>query len=986
MNLKEEFIEWIYKNSNPNLSAVGRNTISKNIDDSNNFFDRDILDVDESNYKEMVEFLKEELYRTNMAFQDYNASVSSGRPRAILGKENYLRFLEEKFDALNKKNVNFWIFQCNPSIYDLKNALLKKAVNTWTVAAHKDKIKPGDKVIIWQTGNEAGCLALGEVLTEPAFIEESVEEKEFYYGKDESTGGLRVKMKILNNFTEAPILWQEIKDLPEFNNFKAGNQGTNFSATKEEFETIEEIGEARDKSYYHEVKRVLSPGKVKSFLSILRNYLVKHNIDPKDERISFNVRPKRKRLVFIIGNRYALLIQRKKNETELSFISPDILSENYGKFANYKGETEMYWNQVNDLSGFDASIEKGFTIELDRQNKTPYRKYSDQAFINDIYNSNEKMKKIHLNGNSVYKLSMGKFLKEGKYTEHQLVRYFEENSLGVMNGDPQKKQGKIFQEKLKANDLIYITYGQDKLGNLCKVVGEVEKLSNEINEKIGDTNHLSRRLEVIATPLVDNTRSLSLDRRDWLPSGNSTLFQIPELQEANELLFNPFYGVAITNGQSNPENDKKSKSTSLNTILYGPPGTGKTYQLQDTYFERFTVQETSLNREQYLENIVSDLKWWQVAAIALLDLKRSKVPDIVSHELLLLKIKLTNSKNPNAVIWGYLQHYTDPECEYVKLAERSSNPIFYKDENSFWEVKENLLEQFYPEAFSILEEVKNYRPNPDKFIKNYEFVTFHQSFSYEDFIEGIKPNLDDEENNVSYRIEDGIFKKMCLKADADRENPYALFIDEINRGNVSAIFGELITLIEDDKRLGEENELRTKLPYSKTELGVPPNLHIFGTMNTADRSVEALDTALRRRFAFEEIMPLPHLLSNISFVGFYLDEVLETINKRIEALLDRDHCIGHSYFIKITNGDIAALAQTFQNKIIPLLQEYFYHDYEKIALILGEGFVEMKEEEVKFANFKNLEPPEFIASYELKKGIVDIEAAVRNLLNRKDEA
>src|SRR5690606_3952020 len=116
--------------------------------------------------------------------------------------------------------------------------------------------------------------------------------------------------------------------------------------------------------------------------------------------------------------------------------------------------------------------------------------------------------------------------------------------------------------------------------------------------------------------------------------------------------------------------------------------------------------------------------------------------------------------------------------------------------------------------------------------------------------------------------------------------------------------------------------------------------YIIGTMNTADRSVEALDTALRRRFTFKEIMPEPELLSHIFFNGFDLQEVLETINLRIEALLDRDHNIGHSYFIKIRSDDTAALKETFENKIIPLLQEYFYHDYEKIALILGEGFVE----------------------------------------------
>ena len=195
----------------------------------------------------------------------------------------------------------------------------------------------------------------------------------------------------------------------------------------------------------------------------------------------------------------------------------------------------------------------------------------------------------------------------------------------------------------------------------------------------------------------------------------------------------------------------------------------------------------------------------------------------------------------------------------------------------------------------------------------------------------------------------------------------------------------MITLIEEDKRLGEANELRVKLPYSKKELGVPPNLYIFGTMNTADRSVEALDTALRRRFTFEEVMPLPHLLGNISFSGFHLQEVLETINKRIEALLDRDHTIGHSYFIKISSGDTTALKEAFQNKIIPLLQEYFYHDYEKIALILGEGVVERKEEKVQFATFSQIDDPDILPSFELKKDIFNIEAAIRKLLNRKDE-
>jgi 5-methylcytosine-specific restriction protein B len=174
------------------------------------------------------------------------------------------------------------------------------------------------------------------------------------------------------------------------------------------------------------------------------------------------------------------------------------------------------------------------------------------------------------------------------------------------------------------------------------------------------------------------------------------------------------------------------------------------------------------------------------------------------------------------------------------------------------------------------------------------------------------------------------------------------------------------------------------LPYSKRELGVPLNLHIIGTMNTADRSVEALDTALRRRFSFTEIMPNPELLDKIQFNGFNLAEVLRTINERIEVLLDRDHTIGHSYFLKIKNGDTEALKSIFKNNIFPLLQEYFYHDYEKIALILGEGFVRLKENQaVKFAAFKNIDQPEIMPQFELIEEIEDIEESVKLLLNNK---
>lgn len=225
------------------------------------------------------------------------------------------------------------------------------------------------------------------------------------------------------------------------------------------------------------------------------------------------------------------------------------------------------------------------------------------------------------------------------------------------------------------------------------------------------------------------------------------------------------------------------------------------------------------------------------------------------------------------------------------------------------------------------------------------FVTFHQSMSYEDFIEGIKPKTKD--GKITYEVKNGIFKELCAKAKKDKLKNYVMIIDEINRGNVANIFGELISLIEDDKRLGAREELRAELPYSHTIFSVPKNVYIIGTMNTADRSVEALDSALRRRFTFKEMMPKSELVPEENNVR----NIFEIINQRIEVLKDREHQIGHSYFMGVENED--DLKDVFYDKIIPLLQEYFYGDYEKIQLVLGEGFVKKESESVKFAGDKS---------------------------------
>ena len=231
---------------------------------------------------------------------------------------------------------------------------------------------------------------------------------------------------------------------------------------------------------------------------------------------------------------------------------------------------------------------------------------------------------------------------------------------------------------------------------------------------------------------------------------------------------------------------------------------------------------------------------------------------------------------------------------------------------------------------------------------SYRFVTFHQSYSYEDFIEGLRPVLVSKSvktdsdmgagsskkdgkpaNTIAYEIKDGIFKELCRNAHNNPDKAYAIFIDEINRGNISKIFGELISLIEISKRTGREHEMTVTLPYSREEFSVPQNINIYGAMNTADRSLALLDIALRRRFDFMETPPKPETLKkhkvhdeNGDDTGIQLDQLLQTINDRIEHIYDKEHRIGHAFFMPNNAEEtitIEKLSQVFLRKIIPLL-------------------------------------------------------------------
>lgn len=471
-------------------------------------------------------------------------------------------------------------------------------------------------------------------------------------------------------------------------------------------------------------------------------------------------------------------------------------------------------------------------------------------------------------------------------------------------------------------------------------------------------------------------------------------------------------GKGETMPTTSNEIQKKQANFPLNQILYGPPGTGKTYRLSkimDNFTQNLNVKSNDDTDALYEMLKIENYTWFQVAAAILYDAAISNINsgwvklnnDIVNHTLFKLKSIKSNSKKPNQTISTVLLSHTKMDCKYVNIKRKDPPFIFEKNEKSEWCVDTKILNDECPEAIDLYEkykEIKDKKVGTSYTKENFKFITFHQSYGYEEFVEGIKPVFDDENEvgDITYEISKGIFYQCCENAlllsdykgklrdfcDLPKDErqkffnentpKYAIFIDEINRGNISKIFGELITLIEPSKRLGADNEIMVELPYSKEKFGVPSNLYIIGTMNTADRSIALMDTALRRRFEFVEMMPEYDALNETIIEGINVGEMLKTINERIEYLYDRDHTIGHAYFIDVS--DLKTLANVFKNKILPLLQEYFYDDWEKIRLVLGDS---QKNEDCQF-----ITKEERKASDLFGKSIDDIEDKMLYKINK----
>ena len=471
------------------------------------------------------------------------------------------------------------------------------------------------------------------------------------------------------------------------------------------------------------------------------------------------------------------------------------------------------------------------------------------------------------------------------------------------------------------------------------------------------------------------------------------------IEAAKELV--PFYEYILSERElrlsKNVEEEMKGIKPELNTILYGPPGTGKTYNtviyavaicenkniedVQSEEYEKvlyrynelkkegriaFTTFHQSFGYEEFIEGIspiIFEDNSDDCSGNIEYKIKSGIFKSFCEETE---KITIKNDKfsiNKDATIWK------------VTVGSKVQNDCFV---NNYIRIGFGINDKGAKEFVNQINEgdIIITTDGNRKNIRGIAIATSDEAYKLENtesdsttrdvmwlvrdinddvtILNGNKwlqrktvsrlPNM-----NIKDLMEFAIKKNVELKETHIEKNngSYVFIIDEINRGNISKIFGELITLIEDTKRKGMTEEMSTILPYSGSLFSVPSNVYILGTMNTADRSIALMDTALRRRFQFVEMMPNTDILKNVTVDGVEIAPILEKINERITFLYDREHTIGHAFFIKLIDSpDINTLGSIFEKSIIPLLQEYFYEDYQKIQLILGDN--EKSDPSIKF--------------------------------------
>ena len=577
------------------------------------------------------------------------------------------------------------------------------------------------------------------------------------------------------------------------------------------------------------------------------------------------------------------------------------------------------------------------------------------------------------------------------------------------------------------NKILYVTFNQGctELKNKCGKIETIKKLkekSSFIQEKIESRGFSKENINLLCEG--EKNEKAEMYEAGCIFSKAYNIENLPEEFELREDLKNmiDIYKEFVSlknsiskNKQDKERNGKNMNNSGLNTILYGPPGTGKTYNtvnyavaicenkniedVQSEEYEKvlhrynelkkegriaFTTFHQSFGYEEFIEGIkpiVGDekkdigytieagiFKKFCVTAGKKAIIAAKNMPDVSNAKVwcVLLDKRGVSDLKKKCFEEGSIRIGWDKEPETITtdtvgLNEMARRVLLnFQDEMDIGDIIVTQRSNKTIDGIGIVmgdyEYVKEEGLWPRK--RKVKWLMIGKEIDITELNAGIK--LDRKSVYPLDRISaDKILslvnnpKEVVLETEM---KPFVFVIDEINRGNISKIFGEMITLIEDTKREGKMEQVSAVLPYSGELFSVPSNVYILGTMNTADRSIALMDTALRRRFQFVEMMPDTDILKNVTVEGVEIAPILKKINERITFLYDREHTIGHAFFIKLIGSpNINTLGSIFERSIIPLLQEYFYEDYQKIQLVLGDNHKVdvstkfIKDEEVKVA-------------------------------------
>jgi len=390
----------------------------------------------------------------------------------------------------------------------------------------------------------------------------------------------------------------------------------------------------------------------------------------------------------------------------------------------------------------------------------------------------------------------------------------------------------------------------------------------------------------------------------------------------------------------------------INIIYTGVAGTGKTYRLLQIAKE-YTDYLPKTNHEDLLVQLLQELSWREVVCLIFLEFQSRKqdlvkVPELVNHEFYIAKASLNARDNHlRNTAWAVLQTHSPTDSKTVVSKNRASQAYFDKDHSGAWYLLPDsltLLEDLSQQLAEFQQAQRDCQTSQGHHFSQQRFsmVSFHQAYGYEEFVEGIRPVMTTshshkdshiQANNMpaqmSYAIQEGAFLKLCQRAANDPEQRYAVLIDEINRANVSRVFGELLSLIEPDKRAGMQNAMTVNLAYSGRPFSLPANVDIYATMNTQDHSLAPLDMALRRRFRFVDCPPQPELLPIISLsTEAQTDDAVETIdlskllmglNTRITQMLGSESQLGHAFLWSVST--LEQLQVALSEQIIPQLAQ-----------------------------------------------------------------